>query len=91
MQWYYFGQVRCIQLDIDTIAKNVVEACSTGVHHPEWLQLLDRYDKLSSQIQEALADSEVCLQNYKLYKAHKAELEQFLQRCRDKVQTVEQR
>ena len=82
---------RCIKLDIDTIQHNVVETCSAGVHHPEWLQLLEAHQKLSGQIKDSLSDSEACLQSYKLYKAHKAELELFLQRCKDKVQTVEQR
>ena len=66
-------------------------AWPAGASHPEWLDLLERFQRLTDNIRDALGNSEASLQSYKMYKAHKAELEQFLQRCRDKVHTVEQR
>ena len=66
-------------------------AWPAGASHPEWLDLLESFQRLTDNIRDALGNSEASLQNYKMYKAHKAELEQFLQRCRDKVHTVEQR
>ena len=84
-------KLKCAKLDIDTIQSNVVEGCPTGKDHPDWPFVLSRYESLVSSSKDELNIRENTLHNYREYKNHVSDLEQFLQRCKDKVQTVEQR
>ena len=84
-------KLKCAKLDIDTIQSNVVAGCPTGKNHPDWPLVLSRYESLLSLSQDELNIRENTMHNYREYKNHVSELEQFLQRCKDKVQTVEQR
>jgi nesprin-1 len=84
-------KLKCSKLDIDAIQRNVVEGCTTGKNHPDWPLILTRYDSLIALSQDELNIRENTLHNYREYKNHISDLEQFLQRCKDKVQTVEQR
>ena len=84
-------KLRCTKLDIDTIQRNVVDGCTTGSNHPDWPFIVFRFESLMTKLQEELSIREDTLHNYREYKNHLSDLEQFLQRCKDKVQTVEQR
>jgi nesprin-1 len=53
--------------------------------------IIDKHGKLLTRIQEKLLDYESQLKNYKTLKAAQDSLVQYLQRCRDKLNTMKQR
>ena len=53
--------------------------------------IIDKHGKLLAKIQEKLLDYELQLKNYKTLKAAQDSLVQYLQRCRDKLNTMKQR
>lgn len=53
--------------------------------------IIDKHGKLLAKIQDKLSDYETQLKNYKTLKVAQDSLVQYLQRCRDKLQTMKQR
>lgn len=87
-------KMKTTQLEIDNI-KFRIESMKHSTQGADAFArgsaIVDKHGKLLAKIQEKLLDYELQLKNYKTLKVAQDSLVQYLQRCRDKLNTMKQR